>query len=154
MSIGQRDYILRMIQQIAQAIAAIALRIREGKLDEARSALDETRRKIFGAMVDPLDRVDSPSVVTLLGAMEKARAYALLLAVEADLRAARGEGRGAARARRRALEVHLTAAARWPDDVRDEDRAAIVALGAEADVAALPAPLQAALAAARAAPRA
>jgi hypothetical protein len=128
MSIAERDYILRTIQQIAQAVAAILLKKREGKLDEALSMLEALRRRIFGSMRDPLDRLDPSSVATVLGDREKARAYAVLLAVEADVREERGDARAAAQARRRALSVHLETSARWPGDVTDDDRAAVAAL--------------------------
>lgn len=137
MSLAQRDYLLRMIQQLAQALAAVVSRQREGKLDEALSMIDELRRKLFGSMGEPLARLDPPSVTLVLGALEKARAYAMILAVEADVRQARGETRAAARSRRRALEIHLEAALRWPHEVRDEDRTAITALAPAVDAATL-----------------
>jgi hypothetical protein len=128
MSIAERDYLLRIIQQLGQAVAAILLKKREGKTDEALSMLEALRRRIFGGMRDPLDRLDPASVATVLGGPEKARTYAVLLAVEADIREERGDARAAGRARRRALSVHVDAAARWPGDVTEEDHAAIATL--------------------------
>jgi hypothetical protein len=140
MSIAERDYILRMIERLGQAIAAILRRKRDGEPAEARKMLGDLRAELFGGMGSALDAVDAASVVGLAGGMDRARAYAMLLAVEADLRE-EGEPRWAARARRRALEVHLEAAARFPGEVRAEDRDAVQRLATHADVAKLPARL-------------
>jgi hypothetical protein len=117
---------------------------REGEPEEARRMLGDLRGELFGGMGGALEAVDAASVVGLAGGMDRARAYALLLAVEADLRED-GEPRWAARARRRALEVHLEACARHPRDVRAEDRDAIARLSTHVDAAKLPARLAAIL---------
>ena len=74
MSISDRDYILRMIQRMAQALAAIVARRTEGKTDEALALLERARVEMFGPMRDALDAVDAASVASLLGVMDKARA--------------------------------------------------------------------------------
>jgi hypothetical protein len=145
MSITEKDYILRMIERLGQAIAAMLRKKREGEPGEARRMLGDLRAELFGGMGGTLDAVDAASVVGIAGGMERARAYAMLLAAEADLRED-GEPRWAARARRRAIEVHLEACGRHPGDVRAEDRDAIARLAAVVDVAKLPAKLAAILA--------
>jgi hypothetical protein len=145
MSIVERDFILRMIQRFAQALAAILAKRREGKTDDALALLERARADAFGAMREALDAVDAASVTSLLGAPDKIRVYAAFLAVEADLRADRGEAQAAARARRRTLTVLLEAATRAPNEVRDEDRKTIAELAAHVDAARLPERLRATL---------
>jgi hypothetical protein len=137
MGIAERDYILRMIERLGKAIAAVLKKKREGEPAEARRMLDDLRVEMFGGMGSALDAVDPASVVGLAGGMDRARAYATLLAVEADLRD-EAEPRWAARARRRAIEVHLEAVARHPGEVRAEDREAVARLSTHLDVAKLP----------------
>lgn len=146
MSIVERDFILRMIQRFAQALGAILQKRREGKTDDALALVERARADAFGSMREALDAVDAASVAGLLGVMDKTRVYATLLAIEADLRADRGEAAAAARARRRALAVLLEAASRFPGEVRDEDRETAAALSDHVDTTRLPAPLQATLA--------
>jgi hypothetical protein len=137
MGIAERDYILRMIERLGQMIAAILKKRRDGEPAEARRMLDDLRTEMFGGLGGALDAVDPTSVVGLAGDRERARAYAVLLALEADLRE-EGEPRWAARARRRALEIHLESARRHPGEVRAEDRDAIAGLATHVDVAKLP----------------
>jgi hypothetical protein len=146
MSLAQRDYLLRMIQQLAEALGAVLTRRREGKLDEALQMLEEQQRGIFGPLGASLGKLDAPSVAVVLGTAEKARAYAMILAVEGEVRADRGEAKAAAKLRRRALGVHLEVAARWPAGLGAEDRAAIVALADEVGEAGLADAAQRALA--------
>jgi hypothetical protein len=85
----QRDYILRMIEQFAQAIAAIVAHLTGGRLEEAKRDIDATYRSlgVSRSMVLPLDNA---SLVLLVGA-EKADLVIKLFAVEAEL--LRKEGR-------------------------------------------------------------
>jgi hypothetical protein len=137
MSLADRDYLLRMIQRVAQAIAAALGKRAEGQLDEALALLERARAEIFGAIRSALDAVDPASVNTMLSEADKVRAYARFLAVEADLRDDRGEARAAAAARRRALAVLLEMAAARAGELGAEDREAIAALAAKVDAARL-----------------
>ena len=130
MSMANRDYLLRAIQRMAQALAAILARRTEGKTDEALALLERARVEMFGSMRDALDAVDATSVASLIGVIDKARAYATFCAVEANLHADRGEEKAAARARRRALAVYREAAARFPGEVTDANREAMAKLRA------------------------
>jgi hypothetical protein len=133
MSIADRDYVLRMIQRIAQAVAAVLRKRAEGEPDEALALLDRARADLFGAMRSALDAVDPGSLNRLLSETEKVRAYATFLAVEADLRDDRREARAAAAARRRTLAVLLEVAETRKGELRDEDRETIAALAAKVD---------------------
>jgi hypothetical protein len=117
-----------MIQRMAQALAAILAKRSEGKTDEALALLERSRTELFGSLTEALAALDTSSVTSLLGGMEKARAYATFSSVEGDLRADRGDLKGAARAWRRALGVYREAAARFPDEVTEADREAMAKL--------------------------
>jgi hypothetical protein len=127
-SIADRDYILRMIQRMAQALAAILAKRTEGKTDEALALLERARADMFGSLTEALAALDASSVTSLLGGMEKARAYATFSSVEGDIRADRGDLKAAARAWRRALSVYREAATRFPGEVTDADREAMATL--------------------------
>jgi len=131
MGIADRDFILRMIQRIAEMLGAIRRKRSEGKTDEALALLERARADLFRGMRSALDAVDPGSVNRLIAETEKVRTYAMFFAVEADLRDDRGEANAAAAARRRALSVLLEVASTRKDELRDEDRDTIAALAAK-----------------------
>lgn len=110
MSIRQRDYILRMIEQLAEAIARIAGARGAGKHEEALSLVRETADGILGPLRAMVEQLDSASAAVLLGSAEKVGAYAALTAEEAATHEAAGDARRAGAGYRRALELHLEAA--------------------------------------------
>jgi len=124
MSMRQRDYMLRMIEQLAEAIARIAGARAAGKLDEANLLVRETADGILGPMRSMLERVDAASAATLLGSRDKLCAYAALVSEEAKNAEAGGDAARARRSFRRALELYLEAGssgesdAVWPSAVR------------------------------------
>ena len=137
MGIADRDFILRLIQRIAEVMGAILRKRSEGKTDEALALLERARTDTFGPMRGALDTVDAGSVNRLLTEAEKVRAYSTFLAVEADLRDDRGEARAADAARRRALTVLLELVAARRGELRDTDREAVAALAAKVDASRL-----------------
>ncbi|MGK4007350.1 hypothetical protein WMF31_32310 [Sorangium sp. So ce1036] len=137
MSLRQRDYILRMIEQLAEAIGRIAGLRRAGELAEAHRVLRETADGLFGPMRDMLDRVDAAGAATLLGDHEKIGAYAALCAEQAAILEAQGRGAQAAAERLRALELHLEAVRRAPEDNPRAREGARALLG-QVDVTRLP----------------
>src|SRR6266852_5226103 len=78
MSIVQRDYIERMIEQAAQAIAQVLQLVRTGDLDPAMILLQKTRDLVLGPMRPVLERVDAAGAVELVGKyeMDRLRLYA------------------------------------------------------------------------------
>lgn len=136
MSIARRDYILRMIEQLADVLArAMGLR-RGGKLDEAERLVRETADGIFGSTRGMLDALDAASAATLLSSPEKTRAYAALTAEMAEIHEARGQAAKARVVRRRALELYLESA-RGAGQIDERTREAITALRAGVDEAKL-----------------
>ncbi len=132
MSIARRDYILRIIEQFAQALARIMGARRSGNLDEAARLLKETADGIFGSTRSMLDALEPASAATLLSSADKTRIYAALTAEEAELAAARGDAAKARAARRRALELYLEAV-RGAQAIEPETREAMAALRGEVD---------------------
>ncbi len=70
MSVVQRDYIERMIEQAAQAFAQILDLVRAGDLDPAMILLQKTRDLVLGPMRPVLERVDAAGAVELVGKYE------------------------------------------------------------------------------------
>ena len=106
MSIQKRDYILRMIEQLAETLASIVGLKQAGKLDEAELLVRETVDGLLGPLRSALEALDAPSAAALLGSREKLAAYAALTAEEGSIRDLKGDARGARRARKRALDLY------------------------------------------------
>jgi hypothetical protein len=110
MSIQERDYVLRMIQQLADALGRILGLKKAGKHEEALALVRATADGILGPLRPTLEQVDSASAATLIGGQKRLEAYAALVAEEASIRAAMGDDRRARAGSRRALELYLEAA--------------------------------------------
>ncbi|WP_433933531.1 hypothetical protein AB3662_04175 [Sorangium cellulosum] len=137
MSIRQRDFILRMIEQLAEAVGRIAGLRRAGQLDEADLLVRATADGLFGPMRDMLDRLDAAGAATLLGDHEKIGAYAALCAEQAEILELRGRAAQASAERRRALELYLEAVSRAPEGNPRAQEGARALLG-RVDAARLP----------------
>jgi hypothetical protein len=108
MSVVQRDYIERMIEQAAQAIAQILQLVRAGDLDPAMILVDKTRDVVLGPMRRVLERVDAASAVDLVGKYEldRLRMFAALLGEEGAIHELRGRSTPAEQCYRHALELY------------------------------------------------
>jgi hypothetical protein len=108
MSVVQRDYIERMIEQAAQAFAQILELVRAGDLDLAMILVLRTRDLVLGPMGPVLERVDAASAVQLVGKyeMDRLRMYAALLGEEGAIHERRGKPARAEPCYRRALELY------------------------------------------------
>jgi hypothetical protein len=89
----QRDYIERMIAQIAAAIAAILGAAAAGRFEEAERGLDEAWAAL-GVRRGDARRLDDGTVRAMLGG--KAELGARLLEAEAEVEEGRGAGGKAA----------------------------------------------------------
>ena len=134
----QRDYIERMIQQVAQALAMM-LRLRnQGELGEALRSAQETEALVLGPEHQLLARMEATTLVELIGRSEvgRVRLYAALVAEEGATYEMAGDGERAVRRFVRALE--LFAAASLAGARLDEgDRERIAGLAGKVDVAGL-----------------
>ena len=78
------DWVIRQAQAIAAILArVIGLRL-EGDLEQARAGLEEAYAMLLGSQSGLMRRVDSATVVKLIGSSEKTLSYASLLEEEAE----------------------------------------------------------------------
>src|SRR5579864_1385375 len=77
-SVVQRDYLVRMIEQCAEAIAEIAGLIRAGEFDLALIVVRKTSDLVLGDLGPVFERLDAASVVDLIGKLDldRVRMYA------------------------------------------------------------------------------
>jgi hypothetical protein len=104
MGLVEKDYIVRLLEQLSQMVAAISAHMTGGRPHEALESIESARRALAGPLASALERVDASSVVALIGA-DKARVYAELARLESQARAAFGEDGMARAAARRADEI-------------------------------------------------
>jgi len=92
-SIVERDYFMRMIEQVAAAISEIAALIRAGDFDLALIVVRKTSDLVLGNLLPVFERLDASSVVDLIGKydLDRVRMYAALLADEGTIRERRAE---------------------------------------------------------------
>jgi hypothetical protein len=121
----REDYIIRLIRQFAEALARIARLRVEGKLSDARAAIDNLHDELFGLPRAMTDRVDTPTLAALLKDADKMRAAAMLYWEEGRLYKATGDPLTAHLRYRRAHELMLEARALAP---APDDDAAILEL--------------------------
>jgi len=105
----ERDYIMRMIQQLVNALARIVHAREEEKYDEAHQTVEETLGELFGLKPAFIDTMSAESLTLLLGDKEKVKILARLLLEEGEVFEAQGDAAGAARKHQKSLELYLEA---------------------------------------------
>jgi hypothetical protein len=110
MSIAQRDYILRMIEQLGLFLAKIMGARKAGDFELAEREAKAALGALFGPLAEMLEKVDSASAASLLGGPEKVGAAAALYAERGAAREAAGNQAAARADKKRALELYLEAA--------------------------------------------
>ena len=113
MSVVQRDYLVRMIEQCAQAIGEIVSLVRAGDFDLALIVVRRTHDLVLGNLGPVFERLDAASVVDLIGKhdLDRVRMYAALLSEEGTIRELRGEPQRAQYCFSRALDMYTAVAA-------------------------------------------
>lgn len=108
MSVVQRDYIERMIQQFAQAVGEIVAAVRAGDFDLALITVRRTSDLVVGNLGPVFERLDAASVVEFVGKydLDRVRMYAALLAEEGTIRELRGQDARAQYCFTRTLELY------------------------------------------------
>jgi hypothetical protein len=108
MSVVHRDYLVRMIEQCAEAIAEVAALIRAGEFDLALIVVRKTSDLVLGNLGPVFERLDAASVVDLIGKhdLDRVRMYAALLSEEGTIRELRGETPRAQCCFSRALDLY------------------------------------------------
>ena len=124
----REDYILRIIQQVADFLARIAGHNRKREFDQAVDEASRAWTEILDVPRELVDVVDTPTLAGMLREPDRMRAAAQLLVEEARAVAGRGDPLGAGQRYRRAFELVLEARA---IDPRDSDDAALLELSRE-----------------------
>jgi len=125
----REDYILRIIQQLVDAIARIAGFNRRGEHDKALAEAEQAWGKLLDAPRELIDAVDSATLASMLRDPEKMRIAVQLLHEEGRALAGKGDPLHAALRYRRALELLLEARAlRRLIEPSDADDAILVEL--------------------------
>jgi hypothetical protein len=98
-----RDYIERMLQQIAELVARLFTLVAGGRFDDAERELDAIWASALGFRRADAERLDDATLRALLGG--KATAAARLFEAESKLEEARGNAAAAERLRQRAARL-------------------------------------------------
>src|SRR5882762_8589256 len=103
-----RDYIMRMVEQIAAMLASILAKREAGYVEQAGQELDNHCLRSIGLTIDKLKKLSPEAIAQLLdesGTMRPVRAVTLaeLLIVDAQLADEKGDGAGATASRVHAL---------------------------------------------------
>jgi hypothetical protein len=93
----QRDYILRLVEAFAKAIAGVAALRRKGAYQEARVELDQAGGKLLGIELGLVAAIGPRAVAAQLGHPEKVARLADLLAERAEIERAAGRAAEAER---------------------------------------------------------
>jgi hypothetical protein len=104
----RRDFIDRLIHQVADAVGLVLRLSRSGKSAEALDVVRQTVALVLGPDHALLERMEAASTVNFIGKFEldRVRLYAELLAEEATIHEQRGDLNPAQRCRRHALELY------------------------------------------------
>lgn len=105
----ERDYIMRMMQQLANALARIMRAREQEKYDEAQDAIDEAYGELFGLNETLVGVMSAESLAQLLGDSEKIKALARLLKEEGELCELQDDPTQAAIKYKKSLELYLEA---------------------------------------------
>jgi len=124
----REDYLLRLIQQLADFVAAVAGLNRKGEHDKALVAAEQAWGKLLDAPRELIDAVDTPTLAGMLREPAKLRAAAQLFYEEGRALAGKGDPLHAAIRYRRAMELILEARAIDPSASSVEDDGAILEL--------------------------
>lgn len=109
MALVQRDYILRLIEAIAAAIARILQRRAAGDFAGARREAHVARVELLGAIASVIDTVDSRTAADLIGDPWRLAALARLVLEDAITMRAMGDATVGAALERRGCELLLEA---------------------------------------------
>jgi hypothetical protein len=109
MALVQRDYILRLLEAVAAAIARIMRRKESGDLPGARREVYIACTELLGPLAPVVMHADARTAADLLSDPRRVAAWARLLAEDAGLLRLLGQEDAAAATERRALTLLLEA---------------------------------------------
>jgi len=105
----ERDYLMRLFQQLANVLARIIRAREQGKYDEALVAIDEAYGELFGLNETLVSVMSAESLAQLLGDSEKIKALARLFKEEGELCELQDDPTRAAIKYKKSLELYLEA---------------------------------------------
>ncbi|MEK7727720.1 MAG: hypothetical protein AAB354_04860 [candidate division KSB1 bacterium] len=106
----ERDYLMRMIQQLGAALLRIFKLKELEKYDQALEETSNAFNELLGMSPELLAAFDSATLAQLLGHHEKVKTAAALFREEGELHRRKGEDVKAQACYQRALELYLEAA--------------------------------------------
>ena len=136
MALFQRDFILRMIEVVAAALARARRRRLERDLTGARQEVSQAIGQVLGPRGAMAAMVDSRTAADLISDPRQISLYSRLLAEDADIVEEMGQPAQASAIRLRALELMLETVIRKLE-LADDDRAHMLALSHRVDRSAL-----------------
>ena len=101
----RRDYVMRIVQQLAELAARVLGLRKKGHLDEAVAAVEQAARSLAGVDLRMIEGVATPSVAALVGDPDRLELLARLAAMRAEVEEDRGDAAAAAAWRTRAEEL-------------------------------------------------
>jgi hypothetical protein len=110
----ERDYILRIIDVLAKAVARVVALRKRGKLEEAVAELDATARSLLGVELGLLEAMGPATIAAQLDHPAKVDALARLVDERVALERARGDEEAARR-----WAAHAEALRSWAAPTRD-----------------------------------
>ncbi len=105
----ERDYLMRLFQQLANVLARIMRAREQEKYDEAQVAIEEAYGELFGLNETLLAVMNAESLAHLLGDGEKTKTLARLLKEEAELYQLQEDPTQAALKYKKSFELYLEA---------------------------------------------
>jgi hypothetical protein len=103
--LGERDYVMRLVKQVAELIARALKLASAAKPEEALATLRAACGQALGMEYEVLSMLDARSAIELLGQPERALAFIQLLEVMGDVDARSGESLRALTRYQHALEL-------------------------------------------------
>ncbi len=106
----ERDYIMRLVQQLAAALTRIFKLKEQEKYDQAFDETGKAFNELLGMSPELMAAFDSATLAQLLGHHEKVKTAAALFREEGELYQRKGEEAKAQTRYQRAFELYLEAA--------------------------------------------
>ena len=103
----RQDYVLRLIEKAAHALAKALAHVRGQELDEAQDCIAKAYEALLRVDRNMLEKLDARTLAPLLGRAEVVRVVAQIMAAEAKLHEHRGDPERARKLRRRASELYV-----------------------------------------------
>lgn len=114
--LNERDWVMRVVKQLAELIARALKLGDEKKRDEAIEVLQSACGSVLGMEYRVLAMLDAHAAVDLLGTAERAMAFAQLLEAMGDVELSSAEALRAQVRFQHALELVREVCRRWPQD--------------------------------------